>query len=75
MDVNPVFLAAFWAGLAAPASLYASDISYRPLINDLPFPTSFVLVGMLLNEAMATTEHDGSAATDPSGPQYSFEFA
>ena len=75
MNVDSAFLAAFWTGLAAPASLYASDISYRPLINDLTFSTSFVLVGMLLNEAMATTEHDGSATTDPSGPQYSFEFA
>lgn len=65
MDVNPVFFAAFWAGLASSASLYTSDISYRPLINDFTFPTSFVLVGMFLNEAMATTEHDGSAATDP----------
>ena len=73
MDVNPVFLAAFWAGLAAPAYLY-SDVSYRPVINDLTFPTSFVLVGILLNEAMIKTEHDGSAATDP-GSQYSFEFA
>jgi hypothetical protein len=75
MDVNPVFLAAFWSGLAAPASFYTSDISYRPLITDLTFLTSFFLVGMLLNEAMARTEHDGSTAADPSGSQYSFEFA
>jgi hypothetical protein len=46
------------------------------MINDLTFSTSFALVGLLLGEAMAETQHDEqSASTGTPGTQLSFQFA
>jgi hypothetical protein len=75
MEISPVFAAAFWAGLASPASLYAGHPPYRPIINNLTFAEPFVLVGVILTEAMATSQNDGSAAASTSESQYTFNFA
>lgn len=68
MNKGSVFLAAVWAGMATPASVYATNFAFRPLINDLTFGASFALVGLSLSEAMASAGHvEGSARTSTPG--------
>jgi hypothetical protein len=72
MNKSSAFLAAFWAGLAAPASLYSAVPSYRPLIADLTFADSFALVGGYL--AMAEADYVERSTATAEGTQLSFEF-
>jgi len=75
MNRNSVFLTAFWAGMAAPASLYAATPSYRPIIADLTFSDSLAVVGMFLHQAMAEADNVGQTTSRASeGEQLSFRF-
>jgi hypothetical protein len=56
MDMNSVFLAAFWTGLAAPAALYPTKLSYLPPINNLSTPAPFAIIGGLISQEMAAYE-------------------
>jgi hypothetical protein len=75
MNKSSVFLTAFWAGLAAPTSLYATSAAYRPLINDLTFSDSFALVGIFLGESVVAAQNDGQPKpAGASSGQLSFQF-
>jgi len=75
VNKGSVFLTAFWAGLAAPTSLYAEIPPFRPYIADLTPGDSFRLVGLFLNQALSNSERDRFSATPSSaGEQLSFEF-
>ncbi len=62
MDVNPVFLTAFWAGMTAPVSLYATPPSYMAYIVPASTYQSFLLagarIGSAYEEVEAALEHD-----------------
>ena len=74
MNRGSVFLTAFWAGLAAPTSLYAEVPPFRPYIADLTPGDSFRLVSLFLNQAISSLQRDGSATTPSTGEQLAFEF-
>jgi hypothetical protein len=71
-----VFLTAFWAGLAAPTSLYAEPPVFRPFIANLTPGHSFGFVALLLTEAFTESQRDGSSAIAAHGEeQLAFEFS
>jgi len=75
MNTGHVFIAAFWAGFAAPAALYAPIPPYRPLVANLTIGDSFFSVGLLLNKLASEQNGFGqSASASPAAEQLSFEF-
>lgn len=58
MNRNSAFMAAFWAGLAAPSQLYGTALRYEPYVNSLTAADSFMLVGFLVGDSIVATEHD-----------------
>ncbi len=59
MNVSPTFRTAFLAGLASPASLYASPAPYMAYARGYPPAYSFGLVASYLNEAAPEAISDG----------------
>ena len=64
MNQNPVFWAAFWAGLASPVSLYSAPASYVPYINGYSVASSFAQVGVSLTQS-SLSAFDGRQPDDP----------
>ena len=62
MTTGQTFIAAFWAGLASPTSVYATRNCYQPRIAGLTFSDSFAHVGNFM--AAAT----GNARQNPKIP-------
>jgi hypothetical protein len=61
MNQTPVFLAAFWAGLAGPVSLYAPPSPYWAYLGRYSVADNFAHIGMALTQASAPF-HDGQTA-------------
>ncbi len=62
---NSVFWAAFWAGLASPASVYAAPVPYYAYMGNYSLPLSFMQVGFALSHSYSQVVNDGqSIATD-----------
>jgi hypothetical protein len=58
IDRNSVFWTAFWAGLAAPASVYAAPVTYYAYMNNYSLPLSFAQVGIALGHSYAKVADD-----------------
>ena len=63
MNYSPAFWVAFWAGVAAPGSLYTPSPSYRPQITYLTPGDAFAHVGYTLGLALAAITDERSAQT------------
>lgn len=63
MEVSPVFRTAFWAGMAAPVSLFAPAAAYAGSSEALSPAQSFSIVGGLLSDAAQQFENDSRAVS------------
>lgn len=66
MRQNPVFWAAFWAGLASPVSLFAPQAQYSLYLGGVSVPSIFAQVGLTLRR-VSTPIIDGGSADQDSG--------
>jgi hypothetical protein len=66
MDKHSVFMTAFWAGLASPASVYASTPIYRPQICELTFFAPFAVVGELISLSLHEADAGRTKASERS---------
>lgn len=61
MGMSPMFWTAFWAGMAAPVSLYAAPTAYAGYVA-IPSPAqSFAMVGGYLSAAAEQVQNDRRA--------------
>ncbi len=67
MRLSPTFWAAFWAGLAAPASLYAPPPPYMAYVGGYSVPQAFGVVGIYLSQASGRILDVGRSITEPAG--------
>ena len=65
---NPVFWAAFWAGLAGPAMLYEPTDPYYLYLGATNVAQSFGAVGMYLDRASGTYLYVGQPSVRPPTP-------
>ena len=61
MSQSPVFWAAFWAGLAAPASLYSPPANYWLYSSNASVAQSFAEVAIGLASALGYYIDDGQS--------------
>lgn len=61
MFARPAFLAAFWAGLAAPIALYAPPAPYAAYVGGISLPLSFAATGVRLSIATGR-DRDGTSS-------------
>lgn len=69
MYQSPMFLAAFWAGLASPIGLYSVTTSYVPSINGCTPGASFAHVGVSLTQISGSVSDGREFDTAPAGEQ------
>ena len=54
MRMPSTFWSAFWAGLAAPAALYAPIPPYTACVGKYSVPQNFAMVGVRLGQALGS---------------------
>jgi hypothetical protein len=65
---SPIFWTAFWAGLAAPASLYAPPEPYYLYLSGSSVASSFGSVAMYLDNASGIYFDVGQTSVGPASP-------